>query len=88
MSESEYDSDDRLLTEEVYLSFLRTVRNEYNEFGADESMFKELNLLVEEILRRWYDDNLKKVYDEYIGEEDKMIETLMDKAEKWLESRI
>ena len=92
-SESQYDSedreaDDKLLTEEVYLSFLRSLNDEYTEFGSDLLVFKELNMIVDEVLRRWYDEGLKKVYDEYMGDEKAMFEPLMNKTIEWLESRV
>lgn len=84
-----YDEDVEIeVNEQVYLSFLRDVRNEYNDFGADDIIYKQMNLLVDDILEKWYDEGLKKVYDEYKCDEDEMIEALMDKVTKFLESRI
>ena len=87
--EDEYDVDDCEFTEDVYLSFLRNVRNEYKEFGADDGMFNEVCQIVNEILERWYDDGLQKVYDKFKkGDKYELIEPLMDKAGEWLESRM
>lgn len=67
---AEMELDDSELTEEVYLSFLRDIRNEYNEYGSDDGMFKELFITVGDVLAKWYDDDIQKMYDDEIFEQD------------------
>ena len=88
--EDEYEEvEESEYTEDVYLSFLWNVRNEYKEFGADEEMFIEMNQIMDEILQRWYDDGLQKVYDEFkSGDKYDLIEPLMEKVMSWLKSRV
>lgn len=53
---AEVELDDSGLTEEIYLSFLRDIRNESNEYGSDDGMFKELFTTVRDVLAKWYED--------------------------------
>lgn len=82
----EIEVDDSELTKESYLSFLNKVRNEYMEFGDDEMLSIELRLLVEEILEKWYDESLEKMYEKYKFAGSVMIEELLDKTMSILSS--
>lgn len=78
--------DESELTKETYIPFLKKVRNEYKEFGDDEMLFIQLKLLVEEILEKWYDESLEKMYQKYKFEGSVMIEELLDKTMSVLSS--
>lgn len=83
-SDSEYEIeeievDESELKKESYLTFLNKVRKDFREFGADEMLSIELRLLVEEILEKWYDESLEKMYEKYKCEDGVMIEELLDK---------
>lgn len=95
MSDCEYEIeeievDESELTEEVYLTSLRELREEYEDGEADEFMILQLKLFVEEILERWYDDDLQKIYESYKKKRngEKMFKVLLDKATEWLEYRV
>ena len=76
----EIEVDESDLTKEVYLPFLHKVRKEYIEFGDDEMLIIQLRLLVEEILEKWYDESLEKLYEKYKCKGGVMIEELLDKT--------